>query len=86
MGDDGGVAVDLDAEGEEAHLGVSFVRAVGGGAEAFGDFALDGEDDPGGWVAAFEQVADDGGGDVVGDVGDNEVMVIGDWRLGISNW
>lgn len=80
VGDDGGLTIDLDAEGEEAHLRVGFVRAVGGGADTFGDFALDGEDDPGGRVAAFEQVADDGGGDVVGDVGDDEVG--GEWVIG----
>lgn len=79
-GGEGGVAVDLHTEGEQAHLRVGFVGALRRSTDALGNFTLNGQDDAGGGMPAFEQVADDGGGDVVGDVGDDEIL--GDWGTG----
>lgn len=69
-GDPGGdarLAVDLHAERQQAQIAWF-------GADAFRDLLLDGQYDAARFAFAFEQVADDGRGDVVRDVGHDQVL------------
>ena len=55
---------------------------AGGGSDALGDFLLDEQDNFGGRMGGGEEFLDDGGGDVVGDVaGDDVVLEVGKVKL-----
>ena len=55
---------------------------AGGGSDALGDFLLDKQDNFGGRMGGGEEFLDDGGGDVVGDVaGDGVVLEVGKVKL-----
>ena len=66
VGGDGGLAIHLHAERQQAEV-------AGEGADALGHLALHGQDQALRGALGLQQVAQQGRGDVIGDVGDHQV-------------